>query len=529
MKRFLRQVKKLPQHPKAILEKYNDKKNDYHLRNILRNLPPVNSISGNTVCILNTTSNKFHEMLYTLISYELSYRGIPCYFLYVNDLINSYFPLLKIDNYQLSNSLFVRRHKADIHGNIEFISHNQLNVDIHNGIIETEGINFFPLIKSNLTTLQKRYNVDFTSGTAKKSIPKLIETCKLLFNYFKLLKRYSQENGTNVRIIGWEPIYIPNSIFKTLCSSFVENRDVEFIDIGRGYKHYFGYHFKDCYISIANCTYNKVIDRIVITDEEFDNFDGNELESAELNSSIQKALNKKNTVHSLEGKNEIVDVIKDYRRKSKNIFVLFAHLFYDVPIYDNSQSFNNMCHWISETVQYFKDRDDLLLLKPHPSEIQPEFPEKTPNETLASYIRDEIETDNIILLHPKMFSLSELSGYMTCGLIWRSSVGLELAYLKVPSIIAGTPHYKILNLYYAKSKEQYFHLIENPYLIKISDQQSYDAAKYIYLLENHKLFHIDAIEYDKRQQRYIWNKPAIDRCISRKNQNVHKIADMILE
>ena len=74
MKRFLRQVKKLPQHPKAILEKYNDKKNDYHLRNILRNLPPVNSISGNTVCILNTTSNKFHEMLYTLISYELSYR-----------------------------------------------------------------------------------------------------------------------------------------------------------------------------------------------------------------------------------------------------------------------------------------------------------------------------------------------------------------------------------------------------------------------------------------------------------------------
>jgi hypothetical protein len=529
MRKAFWQVKKFSQYSKRIFGRHDDERNDHQHKKILQNLPALDSAPVKKVCIFSTTSNEFHEMLYTLIAHEISYRGIPCYFLYVNDLINSYFPKLKIHNHEVSNTLYVERRKVSIKGNTKFGDEHKWKIDIENKIIETGGIDFFALIKSNLTALQRRYNIDVSIETTNEMIPELVETCGLLLNYFKLLKKYALEKNIGIRIIGWEPLYIPNSILKMLCDKYSENRDIEFIDVGRGYKHYFGYHFKDCFISVANCTRHKVIDRLVITDEEFNDFNDSELELDELNSSVQKALTKRNTDPSMEKKDEVIDLLKEYRERKKRIFVLFAHLFYDTPIFDHSPSFQDMCEWIVETINFFRESDDVLLLKPHPSEIQPEHPEKKPQETLATYISDEVLSDNIILLHPKMLSLNEISGYITCGLVWRSSVALELGFLRIPSIIAGNPHYRIVNLHYAKSKEHYFYLIENAHLIEISKQQAHDTAKYIYMLENEKLIHVDAIEYDKVKERYFWKRSAVDDCIRRKDANVRKIADMILD
>jgi len=93
----------------------------------------------------------------------------------------------------------------------------------------------------------------------------------------------------------------------------------------------------------------------------------------------------------------MINLITDYRSNGKNIFVLFGHLFYDVGVDDSSFSFPDMSTWIRETILYFKDSEDLLLLKPHPVETL-----KETDETLYSFAKPLISSDNIRILNPLM-------------------------------------------------------------------------------------------------------------------------------
>jgi len=216
--------------------------------------------------------------------------------------------------------------------------------------------------------------------------------------------------------------------------------------------------------------------------------------------------------------------------QNKKVFVLFTHLFYDTPIYDTSPSFKDMCDWILGTIEFFNKRDDLLLLKPHPVEIRPDEPQKEPNETLASFLDDRVEkiNDNICLLEPRLFAMEEICPHMSCGLIWRSSVGMELAYRRIPCIIAGTPRYISLDLIYPKSKEDYFRLIERAKELKVTKEQALNTARYMYCLKN-KYIHINCLQYDRNSRNMHWNREALQDYLKNGNKNVDILIDQMLD
>ena len=143
-----------------------------------------------------------------------------------------------------------------------------------------------------------------------------------------------------------------------------------------------------------------------------------------------------------------------------------------------------MCEWIIETIKYFRGKEDLLLLKPHPAEFLTEQPKRTPNETLASFLRDTELPENILLLDIHQFSIKDLSPFISCGLIWRSSVAMELTFLEMPCIIAGNPIYRILDLSYAKNQEHYFNMIEQSHLTTVAEEQQLDIGTYLSMLDN---------------------------------------------
>lgn len=498
---------------------------------LLRQVPAVDVAHSDTLRVFSNHGSHtgFYGKLYPLVAYELSRQGIPCCFLFKSQATGSHFPRLFVDSKEISNSLIVRNRIIRVADEASPGMLNDWELDYEGQKIETQGINFFPLIRTTLQASYKKYNIDFSDVSIRDNCQDLIATCDILVDYFLLLKKYARDTGKRIRIIGWEVNYIPNSVFKVLCGHFVEDRDVEFVDLARGYKHYFGYHFRDSFVSAANCTLLDVDSRMTITAADLRELeeDGS-IHHEELISSIDGVISRQKESGAIDGRNEVVEKIEAYRRRGRNIFVLFAHLFYDTPIYDSSPAFEDMCCWIKETVQFFENREDLLLLKPHPVEIRPEFPEKAPNETLASLIEGKTMSNNIVLIHPQMFSLKELSKYMTCGLIWRSSAALELTYLRTPTIIAGNPVYNVLDLNYPRSREHYFQLIENVRELKVSSSQIEDVAKYLYILDNRKHYYIDAIGYDPGRNEYFWNKKALLECMAGTSQSLQQLTTIIL-
>ncbi len=500
---------------------------NYFTRSLLKNVKPVDIKNSEYIFIFHQVKSKFNAKLYILISHELSKFGIPSCFKFKNDLVSSYYPRFDIDGEQISNS-YISKKRFIIEPSPEEQHFFKWNVDLENEKMQAEGINFFPLIRNTLRTIQKRYNVVFRDEDNRPLYNELIQSCDLLLKYFLLLKDYSHKNGKKIRLVGFESDYVPNGVLKMLCEQSTYNRDIEFIELRRGYMSYFGqHHQRASYVYSSNLTNSKVEVGLSVSKDELTGFDEQGLELGKLINPVSNALTKDMDYVPSDRQREIIKIIEDYKGRGRKAFVLFPHVFYDTPVDDKSEAFNDMCEWIMETIKYFGEKDDLLLIKPHPAEFIKDQPKKTPTETLASFLSDTELPENTIILKRDLFSIKDLSAFITCGLVWRSSVGMELTFLGIPCIIAGIPPYGALDLIYAKDKENYFHMIEQAHTLQVTDKQKIEVATYLYLLEN-KHIYVSCIEYDQELGGFYWNRKALRKYLKKGNKEIESIVENML-
>jgi hypothetical protein len=505
------------------------KKIDHYLTDaLLAHIKPVDILTSEFLFIFCQEKSSFLKRLFTLISHELSLMNIPSTFLYHSDSISSRFPSLSIDGYQISNSLNYGKVKGDIESNNLNGYYFDWAVEIENQTIEAYNTNFFPLILSTLRTVQKCYNVNFFGSNNEMVFDYLIKSCDLLLHYFFLLKDYSLKNNKKIRIVGFENNYIPNGVYHLLCDKFSNDRDIEYIELRRGYMSYFGqYHFRESFVTCTNLIREKVLHGIAVNKDELNTIDQKKIDMDALSKPLLKAVNKISFSKFSNQKNKVISQIKNYKTGNRKVFVLFAHLFYDVPLDDCSNSFNDMCEWIKLTIEFFKGNENLLLLKPHPAEIRTDEPKKIPHETLKSFLNKTQLLKNIILLEPNEFSLSELAPFMSCGLIWRSSVAMELTFLGVPTIIAGTPIYKVLPLNYSQNRQHYFQMIDNAENIEVTESQKMGVAKYLYLLEKKHIL-VDCITYEAKLRKVLWNRKILEKYLVEGNAKISSITEKVL-
>jgi hypothetical protein len=511
---------------KLQLKYYNmvDRRLSYKL---LKSIMPVDTERSDTIVIFNQGHSKYKVKLYSLLSLELSRMGILSFFFYRNDLLLPYYPDFIVDGYPISSAVTTnkKRYVKSASQNSQFF---EWDIDLDNERIESQGVNLFPVIRNTLRALQKRYNVHFFDKNNEPIYKEYVKTCDLMLKYFLLLKKYSKKTNKKIRIVGHESNYMPNGIFKILCDQFSEDRDIEFVDLRRGYMSYFGeHHFRDSYITCANLTNTKKQFAFAVSKADMESFRDKDVGVEVLSNPAASAL-KKNVHHqSLESQKYVIETMQKYRSEDKNIFCLFAHLFYDTPIYDNSPSFEGMCEWILKTIDHFAEKEDLLIVKPHPVEYVENEPNKRPQETLSSFLKDKINAQNIVLLEPHQFSINDLVSFLTCGLIWRSSVAMELTFLGVPCIIAGNPIYHAIQLYYSRNQSDYFKMIDNASKLEVTQEQQNDVTKYLYLLKNKHIF-VNCISYHSKLNKPCWNARALNNYLKNGNANIKRIAEKII-
>lgn len=428
--------------------------------------------------------DEVREPFYTLLARELYERGIQCYFLAKGPLYDYFKPRLKVDGKQVSNTLSVSGFPCVFQSSLFKPRAFKHEKDLENETYLIDDINFFPIIKSSLTSANKRLNFHFSNPKILKQVESLADSCDVLLNYFYLLQSYAQSNKKTFRIMITQFIDLPNSVFKFLSDHF-NSQEIQCLTAlpGMGMYYFRGDRRYWNYI-VSNLNQRKLDFGVEVSKEQLSLVKKDSDEISGLTKSIEKAIRRNveqtHTAEELAQRDEISKLVEDYKKRGKSVYVLFGQLFYDLAVFDTSPVFNDLCEWIKKTIQYFKDKDALLLLKPHVAELS-----RAPNETLESFTKEFCHiTDNVKLLHANSFSLNEVAKFMDCGLIWTSSVGMELTYLGIPGIIAGRPVYRALDLEYANSTDDYFNKIENWKDIKQTEEQKRQVACYTYYLEN---------------------------------------------
>lgn len=191
--------------------------------------------------------------------------------------------------------------------------------------------------------------------------------------------------------------------------------------------------------------------------------------------------NKNNKAHF--SKKQICDMLEV--DSNKKLIGVFPNIPWDGQVTGGSTVFPRYREWLRYTVNFFKERDDsILVLRSHPAEVN--VGTDAGRESTESIIKELFNTipKNVIVLDPRnkinSYTLGENCDF---GITYSSTVSLELTYLKVPIILCGCPPFKDKDVTFdISSVKEYEMLLEkglNGDLI-VSDERVDRLFKYLH-------------------------------------------------
>lgn len=155
-------------------------------------------------------------------------------------------------------------------------------------------------------------------------------------------------------------------------------------------------------------------------------FSGNQKQFDVYNSYVKNQYNKNNL--STNRFTESLDI-------SKTIVLIAPHVFKDGPNHSKHHLFDDYYDWFVETLHAAKtNKDVLFLIKPHPSAFR--YVETGVVEKLI----DSTDSKNILVI-PEILKPTDLVKLISATITHSGTIGIELACLGIPTILAGKPFY----------------------------------------------------------------------------------------
>ena len=218
--------------------------------------------------------------------------------------------------------------------------------------------------------------------------------------------------------------------------------------------------------------------------------------------------------------------------------VLYGNVVWDLAALDKEVFFGSIREAYVETIRFFTEHPEFqLIVKTHPDEENPLLP--VTKERLEHIAAEEIGSlpDNVILLKSKVgITAYELFTVSRCTIVYTSTVGIESAMARVPTVLMANCHYRGKGFTHdPTSKQEYFRIVTQ--LLNRTDrggetERSVElAAKYLYhfFFEFNYEFGIPTMAYKGRPspitkttpEEYLRNKGMayiVDRALSGKRK-----------
>lgn len=178
---------------------------------------------------------------------------------------------------------------------------------------------------------------------------------------------------------------------------------------------------------------------------------------------------------------------------------MFTNLIWDGSLEIETAPFPDVFDWIYTTIDYFIDSNEALIIRTHPVEAI-----RGTNEPVAAAIRgryDELP-ENIFLIDPSDDVNSyRLMDNIDVGLVYNSTIGLEMAYNNLPVIVGGDTHYREFGFTYdPDTPEEYIDILGKLENLEPKPETNKRARRYAYLLFVQKHiefpFHLGDVSHD---------------------------------
>lgn len=171
----------------------------------------------------------------------------------------------------------------------------------------------------------------------------------------------------------------------------------------------------------------------------------------------------------------------------KNIVVLFTNSIWDSAVVAEDTIFENIFNWITISIEHYRyQRDTQLVIRVHPVEVRIAKQQQT-RDRVDDYVRRNFTNlSNVRIIPPESsaspYTLAEMA---KLGLVYNSTIGLEMALRGKPVIVASNAHYAGTEFVYTpKNRDEYLRLLDQP-LPALPNQVMYtERYSYMFFFEH---------------------------------------------
>ncbi|WP_439026674.1 capsular polysaccharide export protein, LipB/KpsS family [Haloarchaeobius sp. DT45] len=166
----------------------------------------------------------------------------------------------------------------------------------------------------------------------------------------------------------------------------------------------------------------------------------------------------------------------------KTTIAMFTNLIWDASLEAKDSPFPAVFDWISKTIETVAEQTDIhLVIKTHPAEAK-----FGTNERVDEWIQNNHGPlpEQVTLLAPDAdVDTYKLIGGIDVGVVYNSTVGMEMAYEGVPVIVGGDTHYRGLDFTFdPESVAEYVDVLGRPSSLEMTDEMTSRARRYAYYL-----------------------------------------------
>ena len=351
-------------------------------------------------------------------------------------------PTEKTNNKHINEFIDVITMNRDIKRGSRLKLDTEFKVDLRKGQMQWKDIDLSHVLWEESAINKRIYDVDYTCPALNKYLDNIYTTTKsaatVLDNIFK-----SKDNiGLRVGFIVQFNARLPDALYRFYCEQYGDPKNFFCIHSANGYQNYFS-NFSTNISSkcvVRNMTkYPHTRSASFPLPEEFETFYlENKYRAKEILQTVSGVTNVKRSVSydddSVE-KRAAIQYINNWRDSGKKVVCAFGKVVYDSGVpFDGGAAHSNMKDWINHSIETVDGTDTLLLIKPHPHEL---------NQQISTFgnavFRDIIEKENqnIIFLDHNWFKMHDLKDLIDFAIVYNGTSSIELGVMDIPAILCG--------------------------------------------------------------------------------------------
>lgn len=355
-------------------------------------------------------------------------------------------------------------------------------------VVSCDGVNYYQGFYEALSNFFRKYSIDLNDDAIRKNFfyrlvraDDSLDVCNRI--YWNVVRR-----GLPTIILSGDGHVVPHSIFRDFCRA--RNHPLlSYVNVNIGYENYFtnlGGRFSSTMTVTDHTMFPHHRAPFLARQDRFESWYAQERGNLTIQARAGQLINV-NRVHAKgdDLSQALVTYLQSERKKGRKIVCCLGKIPIDLGVpYDGGPAHEDLKDWLNHTIDTLRDNEEILLLvKPHPHEIQPSIA-----LDLLDRFTDLIEgplPSNVRILAHREINNHQLAPHLDLALMWNGSSAAELTALGVPVMMAshfGKHDYPV-ELLYPNDRLHYENFVASGVYPKPNEETRHRAAFLIAYLE----------------------------------------------